>query len=247
MIDWRLMIVNLNELKFSETSILPIISSSDWTFEGAVVDGSTIVISPGGHAKCVPTQTILNRVFRYFKIEIDYINVGISSISNFKNLPYCFIVETYKNDNNEIYRNRARCLGFNTFNPIDVESSRYIDTTIFGSMNKELGYYSIDIRNNSQNTLTINKINVFTSIDISPNQVGDVINQVNSASDPNGFKVYCDENYEKLNGLAVTLTNSTRELKYKPIYNLGLLGEIKTNFGIDYPVVYVPEEIDIDN
>lgn len=236
--------MNTNELKFGTVNILPLFSSSEWALESASVVGETLVIRPGGSARVIPTQTIINRVFMYYKIEIDFISSVISSISNFKNLPYCFIVETYKNENNEMYRNRARALGFNTFNP-QSDEGHYIDTTIFSSLNKELGYYSLTIKNNTEADLTINSIGVYSSIDVSSDQVGNVINQVQAETEPESFKVYTNESYSFLNGLAVTLKNSEKEIKYKPVYAQGLLSSIETNFGVTYPVVYVVEEIDL--
>lgn len=235
------------DLRFNTSdNLLPLITSTNWTLENASISGDTIVIQPGGHAKCIPTQTILNRVFQYYRVDIDFISEVITSVSNFKNLPYVFITETYKNENNELYKNRSRALGFNKFNPVSNETDHYINTTIFSSLNKKLGYYSFDIINNTTGVLIINSVGVYSSIDISDDQVGGLIDNVMAESEPDGFKVYTNDTYSNLRGLAVTLKNSEKEIKYKPIYSGGLLSSIETNFGVSYPVVYVVGDIDLE-
>lgn len=240
------MAINANEIKFETNSILPVVSSDNWMLDKATCSGTSIIIYPRGSVKCIVTQTIMNRVFMYYKIVIDYKSDVITSISNFKNLPFAFINETYKDENNVPYRNRTRVLGFNTFNPVGDEDGHYVDTTIFSSLNKKLGYYSFEIKNNTDADLIINSIGVYSSIDISDEQVAGVINTVNAETEPDGFKVYTDETYSKLIGLAVTLKNSEKELKYKPVFSQGLLSSIETNFGISYPVIYVTEDIDLE-
>lgn len=240
------MAINANDLRFDTNNILPLLTSSNWELTNATLSDTSIIIQPGGSAKCIPTQTIMNKVFMYFKVEIDFNSNIITSISNFKNLPYVFITETYKNENNELYRNRSRALGFNTFNPVSGEDGHYIDTTIFSSLNKKLGYYSFDIRNNTDGNLIINSVGVYSSIDISDDQVGKVIDTVQSASEPDGFMVYTNDTYSNLRGLAVTLKNSEKQIKYKPVYSQGLLSSIETNFGVSYPVVYVVADIDLN-
>lgn len=237
--------INSNDLRFDKTNLLPLLTSSNWILENATLQDTYIVINSGGSAKCIATQTVMNKVFMYFKVVIDFVSSEISSISNFKNIPYAFITETYKNENNELYRNRSRALGFNTFNPVGDEESHYIDTTIFSSLNKKLGYYSFEIKNNTDGILRINSVEVYSSIDISDDQVGVVIDSVQSASEPDGFIVYTNETYTNLRGLGVTLKNSEKQIKYKPVYSQGLLSSIETNFGVSYPVVYSTSEIDL--
>lgn len=238
------MAINENSLRFSVDSILPLITSSEWTYKNASVVGETIVINPGGLARCIPTQTIINSVFQYFKVAIDFTSTSITPESNFKNSPYIFIVETYKNENNELYINRSRTLGFNTFNKID-ENGRYNDTTIFSSLNKEIGYYSFEIRNNTTNNLIINNIGVYTSIDVSGDQIGNIINAVNAGAQLDHGLIYCTADYQQLLGIGAVLKGTDKEFKFKPLYNQGLLGEIKTNFGVDAPFTYIPHDIDL--
>lgn len=238
------MAINSESLRFSKDSILPLITASEWTYNNASTSEGNIIVNPGGSAKCIPTQTIINRVFQYFKVDITFDSSVITPESNFINSPYVFITEAYKNENNEISLNYNRSLGFNTFNKIDTAST-YRDTTIFASSNREIGYYSFEIRNNSTGLLVIKQLGVYTSIDISGDQVGNVISSVNSGAELKEGKVYCTQDYSQLLGLGAILNGSEKEFKYQPIYAQGLLAQIKTNFGVNPTFTYIPENIDL--
>lgn len=239
------MAINSDTLRFDTNNILPLITSSEWTYTNASVSGDTIVINPGGSAKCIPNQTIINRVFQYFRVDIDFISSTITPESNFKNSPYVFITETYKNEDNAIYLNYSRSLGFNTFKKLD-EDNRYLDNTIFSSSNREIAYYSFDIKNNTDGVLIINSVGVYSSIDVSSDQVGNVINNVNAGAQLEQGKIYCTPDYTQLLGIGAILKGSDKEFKYKPIYSQGLLAEIRTNFSVNPTFTYIPNDIDLD-
>lgn len=237
-----------NDLRFSNTSMLPVLSSENWTLEDASINSETgeLTIYPGGCAYVVPTQTIVNLCFQHCQVYLKFKNESMLPSNNFKSGPKVEICETYKNTDNAIYKNVSRCLGLNVFTEVDVENHVYSDTTIFKTLNKPLGAYFFKIVNNSDSDLIIYNLGVYTSIDISEEQVSNVVSNVNSSTKPGSFKVYfTDETYGMLSGLGAVLANQSNELKYKPIYANGLLGNIETNFGVTFGVVNIPQPIDL--
>lgn len=237
--------IHLDELRFSVNSILPVFNPNTWQLTNASIYNNQLIIQPGGSAFIQPTQTILNMCFQYSKIAVEFQSEGMKPSNNFKSGPKIEIEETYKNSNNDIEQNITRCLGFNVYNPIDKAANIYRDETICRMQNKNIAEYTFNIINNSDDVLTIISIGVYSSIDVSDDQIGGVINRINAETDPEAFKVYTDSTYTDLLGLSVILKNSDKEIKYKPIYSNGLLVKIETNFDIEYPVIYVPEDIDL--
>lgn len=237
-----------NDLRFSNTSMLPILNTENWTLEDASIDTQTgtLVIAPGGYAYATPSQTIVNLCFQYCQVYMRFKNEAMLPSNNFKSGPHIEIRETYKNTNNAISKNVSRCLGLNVFTEVDAEAYIYDDTTIFRTLNKPLGAYFFKIVNDSDSDLIIYSLGVYSSIDISEDQVSTVVSNVNTATKPGSFKVYfTDETYSMLSGLGAVLANQSNELKYKPIYANGLLGNIETNFGVTFGVVNIPQPIDL--
>ena len=237
-----------SDIKFNTTSFLPVLNAENWVLTNATISAEGVLtISPEGSAVCEPSQTIINLCFQYCEIVVDYQSVGITPSNNFRSKPKILIRETYKNNDNAIDQIMSRVLGFNVFKEVSAEDKRYIDTTIFKTPNKNLAHYRIEIRNTLETEdLVIYNVGAFSSIDISADQVGGVINDVNNNNRPASFKVYFnDGSYSLLSGLSASMANSSKELKFKPIYSNGLLGSIETNFGVTYDVVNIPEPIDL--
>ena len=237
-----------SDIKFNTTSFLPVLNAENWVLTNAAISAEGVLtISPGGSAVCEPSQTIINLCFQYCEVIVNYQSVGITPSNNFRSNPKILIRETYKNNDNAIDQIMSRVLGFNVFKEVSAEDKRYIDTTIFKTPNKNLAHYRIEIRNTLETEdLIIYNVGAFSSIDISADQVGGVINDVNNNNRPASFKVYFnDGSYSLLSGLSASMANSSKELKFKPIYSNGLLGSIDTNFGITYDVVNIPEPIDL--
>lgn len=233
-----------NSIRFSNTNMLPLFSSDNWSLVDASIVEGHIVINPRGYALVNPTQTILNLCFNYCRIEIAFEIDNMVPSNNFKSGPHIEICETYKDGNNNINQNINRCIGLKPDYLID---DWYDNTIEFQTANKPLGAYSFKIVNDSDSVLTIITAEVYSSIDISEDQVGNVVNDINKSTEPGSFKVYfTDGTYSMLSGLGALLANASKELKWKPIYANGLLGNIETNFGITYDIVNIPEPIDID-
>ena len=237
-----------NDLRFSNISMLPVFNTENWTLENASINTETgvLTISPGGSAYVLPSQTIVNLCFQHCKIYIKFKNDAMLPSNNFKSGPKIEIRETYKNTDNAINKNVSRCLGLNVFTEVDADNHIYSDTTIFKTLNKPLAAYLFKIINTSNSDLVIYDLGAYTSIDISEDQVSNVVSNVNTSTKPGSFKVYfTDETYGMLSGLGAVLANQSNELKYKPIYANGLLGNIETNFGVTFGVVNIPEPIDL--
>lgn len=238
-----------NDLRFSNISMLPVLNAENWMLENASINADTgeLNISPGGYASVSPSQTIVNLCFQHCKVYLKFKSDAMLPSNNFKSGPKVEICETYKDTNNTINKNVSRCLGLNVFNEVDIENHIYSDTTIFKALNKPLAAYVFKIINNSDSELIVYDLGVYTSIDISEDQVSSVVSSVNTSTKPGSFKVYfTDSTYGMLSGLGAVLANQSKELKYKPIYANGLLGNIETNFGVTYGVVNIPEPIDLN-
>ena len=91
-----------NNLRFSNTSILPVLNSENWTLENASINVETgeLTIAPGGYASVVPTQTIVNLCFQHCQIYLKFKNESMLPSNNFKSGPKIEIRETYKNTDN---------------------------------------------------------------------------------------------------------------------------------------------------
>lgn len=232
------MAINIDELNFSSKSMIPIIGSA-WDVSGGSIVSQVLTLSPDGYATCECEQTIISSTFQYCKLVVEFESSVINTSSNFKSTPRILIGEIYINDNNVVSFVNKRCILFNTFEPKGDDS--WVDTTVYPTLNKPMRTMSIKIINDTDSELVIKNIYAYNSIDVSRSQVDSAIQQVQAAGEPSGFKVYTDEEYEYINGLSVTLSGSSQELKYKPVYVANKLARIDTNFGKSYPVVYVPE------
>lgn len=233
------MAISTDELNFSTQSMIPILGSA-WAVTGGSIVSQVLTLSPSGYATCECEQTIISGTFQYCKFIIEFESTVIDSSNNFKSTPRILIGEVYIDSNNVVNFVNKRSFGFNTFEPTGM-ADNWKDTTVYATLNKPMNKMTVKILNDTTANLVIKNIKAFNSVDVSTSQIDATLTQVQAAGDPTGFKVYTDETYEYLNGLSVTLANSSQELKYKPVYTSNKLSRIDTNFGKTYPVTYVPE------
>lgn len=240
------MAINSNELRFTTSSILGYIDGR-WVLTDAVINGGGhLVIQPGGSAVVSATQSIINSNFAYGKLYIRYKSTYVTSENNFKSGPSVLIDEIYKKESNEIYRNKTRCVGFNTYKVLDEINKVYEDTTIYKTLNKPMAKLVFKIVNDSEEELTIESVGLYTSVDVSEGQVGDIVNNVIKSGEPVGFVTYTTAGYESLIAIGVKVSGSDTQLIFKPTYFNGLMTAIETNFGISYTNIYVEGEPDME-
>lgn len=239
-----------NDLRFSDVNMVPVFGSSDWILNLASfsTDNSELIISPGGSVYCSPLQLIVNRCFRYTRVEFEYQSADIVPANNFKSGPYVDIRETYKNSKNTINQVISRVLGLTTFNEVDSVNNKYHLDVIIEAPNKPLADYQFKIVNSGSSNLILKQINVYSSIDVAADQVGDVVTNINDSAEAVGFKCYyTDDTYNTLDSVAAIIGKGTRELIYKPISSGGLLTSIVTNFGVTYEVTNVPNPANLED
>lgn len=239
-----------DDLRFSDVNMVPVFGSSDWLLNLAAFseDNSELVISPGGSASCSPLQLIVNRCFKYTRVEFEYQSDDIVPANNFKSGPYVDIRETYKDSKNTINQIISRVLGLTTFNEIDSTNNKYSLDVIIEAPNKPLADYQFKIVNTGDSNLILKPVYVYSSIDVAADQVGDVVTNVNESAEAVGFKCYyTDDSYNTLDSVSAIVSKGTRELIYKPVSSGGLLTSIVTNFGVTYEITNVPNPADIES
>lgn len=237
--------IDINSTNFSTSNILGYLDSRWILSSGASISNNILALNPGSTAKIDATQTLVTSTFQACKLSVQYQSSVANSSNNFKSGPSIKVLEAYKNDNNEIYKSKHRCFGFNTFNAINKEANVYLDTTVYETLNKPIGKITLLIENSTTEVLYIQKIELFTSIDVNEEQLSSAVNNVISAGEPGNFITYTSADGSRLVALGVELTGTSKVLIFKPLYSDGKMIEVKTNFGQNKLNTYTTDEPDM--
>lgn len=215
-------------LRFDTQSFLPPFTDSLWEFTNASETRGILAINPGGSAK-ISLQTQVNRDFKYIKC-VNLFSGGLTSEeTNYRNKPTIVTKELYKGSNNAIDYMKYRSLGFNTFT--SVSGVGYRDETIFSTLDRPMHTMIVEIRNETEEVLTIYGLQLFSSIDISISQVDNAIANVSISQVVQDVYLRWDSGGNYLLGFDVGIPGSEELLTHDFNYFSGRLISIFTNYG----------------